>query len=68
MEKEKRHKEVHTLFRDVVAQELGTDPALDQPASAAEDGMLLLEPARRDTSHCSPHILRPKMAFWHSAR
>lgn len=44
MEEEKRHKEVHTLLRDVVAQELGTDPALGQPASAAKDRVLLLEP------------------------
>lgn len=55
MEKEKCYKEVHTLLRDVVTQELGTDPTLGQPASAAEDRVLLLEPARRETSHCSTH-------------
>lgn len=56
MEEEKRHKEVHTLLRDVVAQELGTDPALGQPASAAKNRVLLLEPARKEKSHCSTHI------------
>lgn len=58
MEEEKRHKEVHTLLRDAVTQELGTDPSLGQSASAAEDRVLLLEPARRETSHCSTHTSR----------
>lgn len=64
MEEEKGHKEVHTLLRDVVTQELRTDPALDQPASAAEDRVLLLEPARRETSHCSIHTSQhPEQPF-----
>lgn len=71
MEEEKRHKEVHTLLRDVVAQELGADPALGQSASAAEDRVLLLEPARRETSHCSTHTSQgPKQPFgiWQERR
>jgi len=58
VEEEKRHQEVQTLLRDVVAQKLGADPALGQTASAAKDGVLLLEPARRETSHCSTHTLQ----------
>lgn len=50
MEEERCHKQVHTLLRDAVTQELGTDPALGQPASAAKDRMLLLEPVRRQRS------------------
>lgn len=64
MEKEKCHKEVHTLLRDVVTQELGTDPALGQSASAAKDRVLLLKPARKETSHsstCTSHD--PKWPF-----
>lgn len=52
MEEERRHEKVHTLLRDAVTQELGADPALGQPAGAAEDGVLLLEPARRQTNIC----------------
>lgn len=64
MDKEKRHEEIHTLLRDVVAQELGADPALGQPASAAEDRVLLLEPARRETSRCSTNTSQdPKCPF-----
>lgn len=55
VEEEKCHKEVHTLLRDAVAQELGADPALGQPGSAAENRVLLLEPVRRETCHCSAH-------------
>lgn len=55
MEEEKCHKQVHTLLRDAVAQELGADPALGQPGSAAKHRVLLLEPVRRDTCHCSAH-------------
>lgn len=55
MEEEKCHKEVHTLLRDAVTQELGADPALGQPGSAAENRVLLLEPVRRETRHCSSH-------------
>lgn len=56
MEEEKCHKQVHTLLRDAVTQELGADPALGQPGSAAENWVLLLEPVRRETCHCSAHI------------
>lgn len=69
MEEEKRHKEVHTLLRDVVTQELGTDPALGQPASAAKDRVLLLKPVRKETSHCSTHTSQdPKRPLAFSRR
>lgn len=64
MEKQKCHKEVHAFLRDAVAQELGTNPALGQPAGATKDRVLLLEPARRKTIHCSTHIPKdPKHPF-----
>lgn len=52
MEEERGHKKVHTLLRDAVTQELSADPALGKPAGAAKDGVLLLEPARRQTNTC----------------
>lgn len=52
MEEERGHEKVHTLLRDAVTQQLGADPALGQPAGAAKDGVLLLEPTRRQANTC----------------